>query len=204
MRRHRATACIALCLALCACAQEEPEQEGSPPPAITAEASADPMQEDTLGPVHYAYDTGVLTRAEISLPLPPDFEESVFAVKFLPTELLDNLGDTACSYENEADDGGCTAEQEIGFALAFLERPIDTYGEAIFDQVDDSMNVEPATVRGHEGFKLETPRGGTMLNYTFLPVAGRTLLLVERNQADSHIGAEALAQVRDSLRFPDE
>lgn len=204
MRRDRATACIVLCLALGACAQEEPEPEASEAPAITAQASADPMEEDTLGPVRYAYDTGVLTRAEISLPLPPGFDESVFAVKFIPTDLLGNLGDPNCSYEREADDIECTAEQEIGFALAFLERPIDTYGEALMDHLDDTMTVEPASIRGHEGFTLETPRGGTVLRYTFLPVAGRTLLLVERRQADIVVGAEALAQVRDSLRFPDD
>jgi hypothetical protein len=204
MRRDRATACLAICLALGGCAQEEPEPEASTAPAITAQASADPMQEDSLGPVHYAYDTGVLTRAEISLPLPPDFEESVFAVKFIPTQLLENLGDPNCSYEHEADDSECTAEQEIGFALAFLERPIETYGEALVDRMDESMTMAPATVQGHEGFTLETPRGGTVLHYTFLPVAGRTLLLVERNQADIQVGAEALAQVRESLRFPDD
>ena len=204
MRRERATACIALCLALGACAQEQPEPDEPTAPAITAQASADPMQEDMLGPVQYAYDTGVLSRAEISLPLPPDFEESVFAVKFIPTELLDNLGDPNCSYEHDADDSACTAEQEIGFALAFLERPIDTYGDAVFDRLDDSMTVAPASVRGHEGFSLQTARGGTMLHYTFLPVEGRTLLLVERSQDDIAAGAEALAQVRDSLRFPDD
>lgn len=204
MRRDLAATCIAVCLTVGACAQDQPEPDKPSAPATNTAAAVDLLESDMLGPVQYAYDPRALTRAEISLPLPPDFTQSAFAIKFIPAQLLANLGDPKCSNQHDADASECTAEEEIGLAIAYLERPIDTYRKAVFNRLDDNLIVTPANVRGHEGFTLETTRGGAALRYTFLPVEGRTLLLAERGRAEITTGAAALGQVRESLRFPDE
>lgn len=204
MEYARAITAFAACIAIAACSQSDSGADEPEPEPVETQTAAEPLEEASIGPVQYSYDPAALTRAEISLPLPPDMEESTFAVKFIPADLVDNLGSVGCSYTDDTLTGGCGAEEEIGFALAFLERPIDTYGDALFDDLDETMTVEFAEIDGHEGFTLQMPDGETQMRYTYLPVKGRTLLLVDRKQADVTAGAVELAQVRESLRFPDD
>jgi|GEM_PF-1318933 len=195
---------LALCLTIGACSPSGSEPEVEDPQELAASDTDDGLSEGTLGPVHYRYDQSVLTRAEISLSLPPDFEQTVFAVKFIPAELVDNLGNSKCSYEREEGEEICTAEAEVGVALALLERPIETYGETIVANLDDTMSVESAKLAGEEGFALKAMRGGAEKLYTFVPVGERTLLLVERTQQASEEGMRAMREVRDSLHLPED
>ena len=193
-----------LVAAIGACSGEPSEDNGQGASPVPEDSATSTIANGTIGPVAYSYDTSILTTAEIRLPLPPSFEETEFAVKFLPRDLVNTLGAQRCSYEKPDGHDGCTAEQEIGFALAFLERPVEDYGEALIDHLGEGMSVQAAEVAGHKGFALETMRNGTMLRYTFLPVEARTLLMVERTEATVSDGAEALQQVRESLTFPDD
>lgn len=170
----------------------------TPSPATSAHT-----QQGTLGPVRYAYDPAELIRADISLALPPTFDEEVFAVKFIPADLLGNVGDAPCSYESDTSSDVCTAEDEIGFAMAFLERPIDTYGDAMSGERPGDMVVAQAEIDGHAGFTVTTADGTTRLRYTFVSVDQRTFLTVERQQARVREGATALARLRESLVFPE-
>lgn len=204
MLRSCRTCFFAICLTLAACSPSESENEKQDAEISAPAEDGDSLTDGTLGPLHYSYDQSELTRAEISLPLPPDFEKTVFAVKFIPKGLVNNLGDADCSYEIENNDEDCTAENEIGLALALLERPIETYGEAIVAGIDETMSVEAASIAGHDGFALNAMRGETAMRYTFVPTGERTLLLVERTQSLIDEGADALQLVRDSLQFPDE
>ena len=200
----RTSVLLALAAVIGACSGESPENDREDSPLVPEQQAMANIADGTIGPVAYSYDSSVLTRAEIQLPLPPTFEETEFAVKFLPRDLVDTLGAARCSYEELDDDDDCTAEQEIGFALAFLERPVEHYGEALIDNLGEDMRVESSEVQGREGFALYTMRNGTMLRYTFLPVDSRTLLLVERTEDTVANGAESLEQVRESLTFPDD
>ncbi len=200
----RVAVLFALAAVIGACSGEPSEDNQGAMSPVPEEQATSTIADGTIGPVAYTYDTSVLTRAEIRLPLPPTYDETEFAVKFLPRDLVETLGAERCSYEEPDGNDDCTAEQEIGFALAFLERPVEDYGEALIDNLDENMRVEGIEMAGRAGFALYTMRNGTMLRYTFLPVDSRTLLMVERTEDTVSNGAEALQQVRESLTFPDD
>ncbi|MGB3795257.1 MAG: hypothetical protein WA957_03030 [Alteraurantiacibacter sp.] len=200
----RTTLLFALAAGIGGCSGDPSEDDSQAASTVPEALSSSPVADGAIGPVSYSYDTSELARAEISLPLPPAFEETKFAVKFLPRDLVDKLGEERCSYEEANDNHECTAEQEIGFALAFLDRPVEYYGEQLIDHLDENMRVEGIEVQGRAGFALYTARNGTKLRYTFLPVDSRTLMMVERKKETIASGAQALEQVRESLVFPDD
>ncbi|MWV27751.1 hypothetical protein [Aurantiacibacter rhizosphaerae] len=200
----RAAVLLALVAGIGACSGESSENDSEIATLVPEDQATSPIAAGTIGPVAYSYDTSVLTRAEIRLPLPPTFEETEFAVKFLPVDLVDKLGERDCSYTRPDGDAKCTAEQEVGFALAFLERPVEHYGEALIDNLTEDMRIEAVEMAGRSGFALDTTRNGSKLRYTFLPVESRTLLMMERNQGTVSNAAEALKDVRESLRFPED
>ncbi len=155
----------------------------------------------TLGTVRYRYDPSALTRAEVDLALPPDFEQSVFAIKFIPAGYSNNLGGGDCSFGSLDDGQSCTARAEIGFAIALLERPLSHYTTALARATPAMARLEPVVVDEQEGMSFVYDEGQTQTRYTFLPIDNRTFLLVDRYTDGVTQGADALDQVRQSIHF---
>ncbi|RPF72363.1 hypothetical protein [Aurantiacibacter spongiae] len=193
----------AACLTLTACDAQKAGQ--TEPDAAQSLASPDIVANDltdgSIGPIGYDFDASVLSRAEVDVPLPPDFDEPTYATKFIPTELLDNIGTAGCSYGDSPDDSECTAEEEVGLALALLDRP---YADYVADASLRELGGKPrhsASVAGREGFGLTWTNGATTVDFTYLPAGERTLVVIDRTEDGTTAGREALAQVRDSLDF---
>ena len=167
-----------------------------------AELGEDDLTRGSIGQVDYRFDAQRLTRAEIDLALPPDFEATTFAVKFIPAELSGNIGTEGCSYGKSADNDECTADEEVGIALALLERPIAHYRDT-FDDSDpaDGSFDEDIILAGHRGFALSQNGAKTRMRFTFLPVEGRTLLVAERTEEGVDAGTEALREMRNSITY---
>ena len=195
--------CCLSALLLSACADErvdvQPSDEGTP--AHVASSGLDSLTRGSLGQVEYRFDPQRLTRAEIDIALPPDSEDTVFAVKFIPVELSGNLGTQGCSYGISADNEECTADEEVGIALALLERPIDHYRLELEEEADNGSLDTQVMLAGHRGFAFSSEDPKTEVRYTFLPLHGRTLLLMERSEDGVDEGAAALAQLRHSIDY---
>jgi len=192
----------ALALAVAAC-DDTPDQrsdagETTTPAPISSSAN---LAQGTLGTVHYSYDPATLTRAEVDLALPPQFEHTVFAIKFIPTSLAAKLGEDACSFGSMSDGHSCSANVEVGFALALLERPLADYTTALARATPAQGALESVSVNGHEGMSFVHQSAHTTTRYTFLPANGRTLLLADRFTDGIDTGREALEQVRASIQF---
>lgn len=189
-------------MALAACnssAEEQPEP--SPSTAATPAPSAVTLTQGKLAHISYAYDAELLSRVETELPLPPDFGETAFAIKFIPRDLVDHLGSAGCSFDTEMHSDPCTADHEVGFALALLERPLSHYTTAIARDREHMAAFEPAEMHGAEGVTLMHSTDHTTTRYTFLPAHDRTLMLVSRDNASVHEASAALDQVRASIAF---
>lgn len=194
----------ALALGLAGCSDADEDADAQREDIATGqqdEAQAAKLVDGSLGPLIYRYDPEVLTRAEVDLPLPPDFANSVFAVKFLPSSMTDNLGQGGCSYGAQSDASQCTAYREVGLALALLERPISHYREQLANSDLADLVEDGATLAGATGFAFSRPsdRSSTQLRYIFVPLEDRTLLAVERTEDGIDDGADALAAVLESL-----
>lgn len=197
---------LAALLALCSCGDPAPDTasaderpaERNPDAAVQA-SRRETMASGTLGKVNYSFDTRLLTRAEIDLPLPPDFTESVFAIKLIPIAYADNLGSPGCSYGISLDDETCTAEEEIGIALALLERPIADYRTEI-----EAENLSPGQIMTHkiagmDSFTVRFERDPTRQSYTYMPVEERTLVIAQRKSEGENAASAALDEVIASL-----
>jgi len=196
--RTLSASAFALLLASCGGDSEREIQVAETTAPETAEMASH-LSEGTLGTVTYRYDPAALTRAEVDLALPPDFEKTVFAVKFIPASLASDLGDADCSFGSLSEGQTCSARIEVGFALALLERPLTDYTTALARAVPSMATLEPVVVDEHEGMSFVHDDERTKTRYTFLPAESRTLLLVDRYNEDSDLGAEALEQVRASI-----
>jgi len=204
MRKSRIiyTLAPALAIALASCGGPD-EQSAQPADEVSPATSANPasLAADTLGTIRYSYDPAALTRAEVDLAVPPDFEQSVFAIKFIPTPLVTNLGEQACSFGSIGDGHACLADLEIGFALALLDRPLSHYILALELAAPAQGTLEPVTVGEHEGMAFVHQSEHTTTRYTFLPAGGRTLLLADRYTDGVEVGTDALDQLRASIDF---
>lgn len=201
MYQYRPISSALLVLALAACGSESATQ---PAVSETTEAAVPAMSENlsegTLGTVSYQYDASALTRAEVDLALPPDFDQSVFAIKFIPASLASRLGDPECSFGRMEQGEACTAKSEIGFAMALLERPMTDYTTALARATPSMATLEPVMIDEREGMSFVYETEDTRTRYTYLPSQGRTLLLVDRyTEGGVDVGAEALNQVRASI-----
>ena len=189
-----------MALAACSPASGEPV---APATATSASTQATTLTEGNLAHIHYAYDAHVLSQVETELPLPPDFTETAFAIKFIPRDLVQRIGSDGCSFDTASHREPCTADHEVGFALALLERPLSHYTTAIARDRDRAHMeaFEPVEMHGAEGVALQHTTDHTTTRYTFLPAHGRTLMLVSRDNAGVHEASAALEQVRDSITF---
>ena len=184
-----------LCV-LSSCGMPEDDPSLEEPIAASGEYR---LNEGSLGTVRYTYDPAELTRAETDLLIPPAFEDGVFAVKFIPHELAERLGQRRCSFGPMPGSEDCSAGTEVGFALALLEQPFDFYEEMLLAADGDA--VEPRSVKGVDGLSYVRRTVRATTRYTFLPNGERTLLLVDRRSSGTNASAEALEHLRDSIRF---
>ena len=173
--------CLLVAIAsLVACssgAEEETSGSAQATPSFASTASQTPLRQANLGPIEYEFDPMQLTRAEIQLPLPPSRSETTFAVKLIPQDAFENLGTLGCSYGISADNVECTAEEEVGVALAMLERPIADYREEF---ATAGENLRPVRIDGQEGFSWTASEADSGLQYSFVPYDGQTVLVVRR------------------------
>ena len=173
--------CLLVAIAsLVACssgAEEETSGSAQATPSFASTASQTPLRQANLGPIEYEFDPMQLTRAEVQLPLPPSRAETAFAIKLIPQDAFENLGTMGCSYGISADNVECTAEEEVGVALAMLERPIADYREQFAAAGED---LQPVRIDGHEGFSWTASEADSGLQYSFVPYDGQTVLVVRR------------------------
>lgn len=188
-----------LAIALAGCAPEGAEGGSSQVNAAPTPPDTATLANGRFGHVRYRYDPHVLTRADTELALPPDFTQTVNAVKFIPSRFVAKIGSEECSFGSEAE--RCTASQEVGFAIALLERPLIDYTTAIARSRRDMPAFEPVAIHGVEGVSITHVTDSATTRYTFLPIEGRTLMLVDRDNAGVQEATEALQQVRDSIAF---
>ncbi|KLI63226.1 hypothetical protein AAV99_11155 [Aurantiacibacter marinus] len=184
-------------LILAACGSDPVADQPGTPAGVQSSTN---LSNGALGTVRYKYDPAALTRAEVDLVLPPDFEQTVFAIKFIPAPLASRLGGAYCSFGRVAQGQECTARSEIGFAIALLERPIADYTTALAQASPSIATLEPVMVDGQEGMSFVLDSEFAHTRYTYLPSGGRTLLLVDRyTDGGIDAGTEALDQVRRSI-----
>lgn len=207
MCQFRAISAVVLALFIVACDSDlgtEPtvaDPTAADPTATAVDGIPSNLSDGTLGTVRYQYDASALTRAEVDLALPPDFDQTVFAIKFIPASLTSQLGEAECSFGSLDEGKECSATAEVGFAIALLERPMADYTTALAQATPSIPRLEPVVVDGHEGMSFVYEAGPTKTRYTFLPADSRTLLLVDRFSDGVELEALALEQVRASIDF---
>lgn len=191
-----------LLFGLASCSGDAPPSDNEDASTL-ADNSVAGLVDGSLGQVSYRYDPTILTRAEIELPLPPDFSETAFAVKFLPSSMTGNIGFGGCSYGTALDASSCTADREVGLALALLERPLSHYRDRLEKSALASSLSNDASLGDVRGFVVSRHSDNTTthLRYVFVPLGDRTLLAVERTEDGIVEGEQALAAVRASISF---
>ena len=160
-----------------------------------------PQRSGFVGPLEYVFDDSMLAEAEIDLSVPPLHEESVFAIKLIPRDSLSNVGSGQCAFAPRGAKDGCTAEDEVGVAMAFLARPIGEYRRA-FAPSDLSPAALPAeSIDGSAGFTYRETSDDGMIEYSFVPLSGRTLLIAQRHHDERAGDTLAMQRVIGSLRL---
>ena len=200
MHQLKALSCSLALFALAACGRSEaPEtrDELQPEPAPVLQSSD--LADRTLGPIDYSFDQSQLTLTEVVLPLPPDYEDTVFASKLIPNQRAEMLGMELCNYGESGTTTSCEAEKEAGLALALLERPIDEYRAAFTQSGIGEESLSPSSVDGASGFAFTAQAEGSGTEYRFLSVDGQTLLLAKTFRAGQEQGAAALREVVATL-----
>lgn len=190
---------LAACaLALCACNGEEPELESEAQESPVGEAPEPHLTARTLGSLRYSFDDTELTVTDVTLPIPPGYEDSIPATKLIPLERAEQLGEEQCSYGQSGLTTTCNAAQEAGLALALLERPLDEYRAAfVEDQMEGSL-VE-SSLDGATGFAFTAQVEGSGTEYGFYPLEGRTLLVARQFAFGQDAGEAAIRDVIESL-----
>jgi len=152
------------------------------------------MVSNTFGPVHYQYNPGELTKAEVLVEVPPDYDDEVWSVKLIPASRAALLGQDRCRYGQSGRTENCVAENETGLILALLERPLADYRDAFVDEgLDDELS--PASLDGISGFGFVAEAEGSGVEYRFLPLEDRTVLVARQFAAGHDEGREAIEQV---------
>ena len=146
-----------------------------------------------LGPVVYSFDDSRLVPTEVTLALPPAFDDTTFAAKLIPVDRAARLGSAQCRYDADEEMDPCDAALESGVSLALLERPLAEYraafGGAEIEALDDGL------MDGSEGFSVEVTEGDRTAKYSFAGVGDRTLLVVEQSEGDEPALEQDVARV---------
>ncbi|BBC73730.1 conserved hypothetical protein [Altererythrobacter sp. B11] len=162
-----------------------------------------PAGHGMIGPVAYTFDDEELTRTEVQLPVPPRYRDEVWAVKLIPRERAELLGQVACRYGDSARDEVCTVEDEAGLALAMLERPIADYRKNFADSGFGEEQLGSVEIGGRIGFRYTASGENGGVEYNFLPVAGRTLMIARKTEPDAAAANNAIGAVVAGLRLED-
>ncbi|MGB3167843.1 MAG: hypothetical protein WBA68_13820 [Alteraurantiacibacter sp.] len=185
-----------LAFALVACGDANVPTKGE---ATAQGVMDDGLERDSYGQVAYAFDASELTRAETQIAVPPSMSTTVTAVKFIPASLSRTMASSECSFGAPRDGSHCSASEEVGLAIALLDRPYAAYAAELRSSGEGSL--EPDVVSGVEGLAYTRTTERATTRYTFLPQRDRTLLLVDRTNPDVDAGFAALGEVRRSLMF---
>lgn len=193
---------------LAACGQD---RSGEPRPSTDQGAASSPAapSEDApsighVGPIAYGFDPQRLTRAEIQLDLPPDYDTTVWATKLILVERAERLGEESCHYGASGRTQACTAQQEDGLALALLERPIADYRRSFVNAEIPEGDLTPEQLAGTSGFAFTAAAEGAGVNYSFFPVGERTLLVARRFSDGERPIDPAIGDVLETLRIPSD
>lgn len=154
-----------------------------------------------LGPVEYGFDPRHLIRAEVDLALPPAYELTAWAVKLIPVERAELLGEDGCTYGQSGLRETCTAAKEVGLSLSLLERPLRDYRSAFAEGGIPAEEMEPTAMFGEEGFSFTAQAEGSGIHYRFVPVGERTLLIARRFAAGIEVGDAAIEAALASLEL---
>jgi len=165
-------------------------------------SSQDAPTRGQIGQVQYGFDPTRLTRAEIQLPVPPSYEQTVWATKLIPTARAEELGEDVCHYGEPAENDICTAEFEDGLAMALLERPIGDYRRALLDDDIAPSELRPDRIAGIDGFSFSAQAEGAGIRYRFFPISERTLLLALRFSNQQDASNPAIRDVLENLSPP--
>jgi len=152
----------------------------------------------TVGPIRYQYDATALTMTEVVVEVPPDYRGQIWGAKLIPRERGAMLGQELCRYGQSGRVETCEAEKEAGVVLALLERPLADYRQAF---VNDGLGDElsPVRMEGALGFAFTAEAEGSGIEYRFLPLQGRTVLLARQFTAGQDGGEEAMEGVISSV-----
>lgn len=152
----------------------------------------------TLGPVRFEYDATQLMLAEVLVELPPDYADQVWAAKLIPVARARLLGQDRCRYGESGRTQTCNAESEAGLILALLERPLSDYRRAfVRKRMEDALS--PARVDGTHGFSFTAQAEGSGIEFRFLALEERTVLVARQFVVGQNEGAEAINEVIRSI-----
>ena len=160
-------------------------------------ATMDPMRQARLGPVSYRFDPEILARAEVQIPIPPAYEDTAFAIKLIPRRLLDNPAAPLCTYSGEEEQRECSAEEETGVAIAILERPLADYRVGFAGMGGE---LSPIEIDGHDGFAYSDSEHEGDVQYQFVPLGERSLMVARSFDAND---AQATTAIRAVIRSID-
>jgi len=176
----------------------------------TADQGAEPAHTDvtadhrgapttaTVGPVRYQFDATQLIMAEVLVQVPPGNGDRLWGAKLIPIARADVLGQELCEYTRPGRLETCETAKEAGLALMLLERPLDHYRQAFVDRgLGDELI--PAQLDDSRGFGFTAEREGSRIEYRFLPLEDRTMLLARHFIDGQDAGAEAIEEVIRSV-----
>ncbi|RKF21940.1 hypothetical protein D6851_07975 [Altericroceibacterium spongiae] len=198
--------CIGVCLAVSACNSEsqnigtQTNSDKDNIAGVSDLAGRPDMGFGTIGPVTYKFDRQRLVPAEIEIPVPPAYDESIWGIKLLPASRAAMLGNENCIYGNSRQTQLCDAEHEIGLEMAMLERPLPFYRDAFTSATIPEDELRRTNLMGQTGFAFTASAEGSGTEYRFIPVDGRTLLIARRFSRTNDAGSRAIAETIRSLK----
>lgn len=148
-----------------------------------------------LGPVSYRYNRRVLTAANVRVAIPPEVRPNVNALKLVPARSADGSA-PLCPPAAPPD---CPIEDQPGVSLALLERPYQSYSDAL-QASDLADRVAPVTVGGAEGIAVDFgDLDGLQTEYRLVPMGERALLLKLQFNGQSASELAAMRGVIESI-----
>lgn len=206
-RTSAAARLLALAALVCLAGCERPPDGEAANPAAPSEADhvieapGDALTTGHLGAVEYSFDSARLVRAEIQLGLPPDYERAVWAIKLIPIAHAQRLGEKSCHYGPSTEPETCTAENAEGLSMALLERPIEDYRETFLGAGTPESDLHAIEHAGAHGFSFAGGATSGRVEYIFLPVEERTLLLALHFSREEGSSDPALDEVLLNLKI---
>ena len=147
------------------------------------------------GEARLSYDPRVLAPVASTLAIPPETGTRLAAVKLIPVDRLEKLGEKECRYGQSGQTRLCEASKEAGLAIAADPGPVAAW-RARFG----ATAVNPRDLAAHSGFEVEQGAEGEGVRWTFLNQRSGTLIL-ERMWREGGADDALYREVIGSLRF---